>query len=128
MSAVTGNAPQEGASGWGLAWRLARREIKGSVRRFRVFLAALLLGVAAIGTVGSVAEAMRDGIAGNARTLLGGDIELRSLHTAPSETILKTATDFGTVSQTIQMRAMLQAPQDRKLVELKAVDLSLIHI
>ena len=123
MSAVTVNAPQEGASGWGLAWRLARREIKGSVRRFRVFLAALLLGVAAIGTVGSVAEAMRDGIAGNARILLGGDIELRSLHTAPSETILKTATDFGTVSQTIQMRAMLQAPQDRKLVELKAVDI-----
>ena len=49
-----------GQSGWGLAWRLARREIRGSVARFRVFLGALMLGVAAIGTVGSVAEAMRD--------------------------------------------------------------------
>ena len=35
-----------------------------------------MLGVAAIGTVGSVAEAMRDGIDGNARLLLGGDVLL----------------------------------------------------
>ena len=68
-----------GDSGWGLAWRLARREIRGSLSRFRVFLGALMLGVAAIGTVGSVAEAMRDGISGNARLLLGGDIEMRTL-------------------------------------------------
>lgn len=122
MTMTNNTTPAIGASGWGLAWRLARREIKGSVRRFRVFLAALLLGVAAIGTVGSVAEAMRDGIAGNARILLGGDIELRSLHTAPDENILGTSAAFGTISQTIQMRAMLTAPNDRKLVELKAVD------
>ncbi|MEK9936097.1 MAG: hypothetical protein VW619_06660, partial [Rhodobiaceae bacterium] len=68
-----------GDSGWRLAWRMARREIRGSVARFRVFLGALMLGVAAIGTVGSVAEAMRTGIAGNAQLLLGGDVELRSL-------------------------------------------------
>jgi len=114
--------PREGAANWGLAWRLARREIKGSVRRFRVFLAALLLGVAAIGTVGSVAESMRDGIAGNAQILLGGDIELRSRHTAPDDIILDTAARYGAVAKTIQMRAMLIAPSDRKLVELKAVD------
>ena len=48
-----------GDSGWRLAWRMARREIRGSVARFRVFLGALMLGVAAIGTVGSVAEAMK---------------------------------------------------------------------
>ena len=41
-----------GESGWALAWRIARREIRGSVARFRVFLGALMLGVAAIGTVG----------------------------------------------------------------------------
>ena len=26
-----------GESGWALAWRMARREIRGSVARFRVF-------------------------------------------------------------------------------------------
>ena len=109
-------------SDWKLAWLFARREVRGSVRRFRVFLMALLLGVAAIGTVGSVAEAMRSGIADNARVLLGGDIELRSRHTAPTPDIVAAAAGFGTVSATVQMRAMLQTADDRKLVELKAVD------
>ena len=43
---------------WQFAWRLAQREMRGSLRKFRVFLGALLIGVAAIGTVGSVAESM----------------------------------------------------------------------
>ena len=111
-----------GHSDRALAWCFALREVRGSVRRFRVFLMALLLGVAAIGTVGSVAEAMRDGIANNARVLLGGDIELRSLHTAPSKAVRDAASRHGTLSNTVQMRAMLQTDDDRKLVELKAVD------
>ena len=111
-----------GQSGWGLAWRLARREIRGSVARFRVFLGALMLGVAAIGTVGSVAEAMRDGIASNARLLLGGDIEMRSLYMVPPEEIATLAGSYGTLSRTQNMRAMLQHDDTRKLVALKAVD------
>ena len=111
-----------GGSGWGLAWRLARREIHGSVARFRVFLGALLLGVAAIGTVGSVAEAMRDGIAGNARLLLGGDVELRSLYMPTPDDLIDTAAQYGTLSRTMTMRAMLQVDGERRLVALKAVD------
>ncbi|HBP59438.1 MAG TPA: ABC transporter permease [Alphaproteobacteria bacterium] len=111
-----------GESGWGLAWRLARREIRGSVARFRVFLGALLLGVAAIGTVGSVAEAMRDGIAGNARLLLGGDVELRSLYMPTPDDLIETAAQYGALSRTMTMRAMLQVDGERRLVALKAVD------
>ena len=70
---------------WALAWQFARCELRHSVMRFRIFLAALMLGVAAIGAVGSVAESMRAGIADNARTLLGGDFELSSLHLAPDD-------------------------------------------
>ena len=118
----TGLQLSAGQSGWRLAWRLARREIRGSAARFRVFLGALMLGVAAIGTVGSVAEAMRDGIAGNARLLLGGDIEMRSLYMAPPEEIGTLAGSYGTLSRTQNMRAMLQHDDTRKLVALKAVD------
>ena len=84
-----------GETGWALAWRIARREIRGSVARFKVFLGALMLGVAAIGTVGSVAEAMREGIAGNARLLLGGDVELRSLYMPTPEPVLAAASPHG---------------------------------
>lgn len=108
--------------GWHFAWQLAQREMRGNLSRFRVFLGALLLGVAAIGTVGSVADAMRSGINDNARILLGGDLEISSLHTPPGAEILETAAKFGTVSKVVQMRAMLQASDRRKLVELKAVD------
>ncbi|MGB2160237.1 MAG: ABC transporter permease, partial [Candidatus Puniceispirillaceae bacterium] len=87
-----------------------------------VFLGALMLGVAAIGTVGSVAEAMRSGITGNAQLLLGGDIELRSLYRPTPETVTSIARDYGTLSRSLEMRAMLQAGDERKLVALKAVE------
>ena len=112
---------------WSLAWHFARCEIRGSVARFRVFLAALMLGVAAIGAVGSVAEAMRAGIDNNARSLLGGDFELSSLHIPPEENVLDFASAVGARSDIIQMRAMLgrkktqNQPAARKLVELKVL-------
>ncbi|MFL2845127.1 MAG: ABC transporter permease [Candidatus Puniceispirillaceae bacterium] len=58
----------------------------------------------------------------NARILLGGDLEISSLHTPPKDKIINAATALGKVSLVIQMRAMLQAGGRRKLVELKAVD------
>ena len=107
---------------WRFAWTIARREIRGSLVNFKAFLGALILGVAAIGTVGSVAEAMRAGIKDNARILLGGDIELSSIHQPPSDEILTEAKNYGKLSRVVQMRAMLEANGIRKLVELKAVD------
>ena len=96
---------------WSLAWHFAKCEVRGSVSRFRVFLAALMLGVAAIGAVGSVAEAMRAGIDNNARSLLGGDFELSSLHIPPEQSVLDFADNAGTRSDILQMRAMLGNPE-----------------
>ena len=113
---------------WRLAWQFARCELRHSVMRFRIFLAALMLGVAAIGAVGSVAQSMRSGITDNARTLLGGDFELSSLHVPPDSTLLAEVAAQAKTSQIVQMRAMLGTGQTdegspaRKLVELKAVD------
>ncbi len=113
---------------WSLAWQFARCELRHSVIRFRIFLAALMLGVAAIGAVGSVAESMRSGITDNGRMLLGGDFELSSLHVAPDNELLDKVRQTATLSEIIQMRAMLSKETGtenvakRKLVELKAVD------
>ena len=113
---------------WSLAWQFARCELRHSVMRFRIFLAALMLGVAAIGAVGSVAESMRSGITDNGRMLLGGDFELSSLHVAPDKDLLDKVRQTASLSEIIQMRAMLGKESDtkhegiRKLVELKAVD------
>ncbi len=62
------------------AWRLARRELRGGLRGFGVFLACLFLGVFAIAAIGSFSAAARQGLLDDARALLGGDLEL---HLAP---------------------------------------------
>ena len=72
-----------------LAFRLARRELRGSLGRFRVFLIALTLGVTAIGAVGSIAESMRYGIAKNSRLMFGGDLAASSTHKALPNAILE---------------------------------------
>src|SRR6185437_17122619 len=57
-----------------LSLRFAVRELRAGVRGFRIFLACLALGVAAIAAASSTAEAFRRGLAEEARTILGGDL------------------------------------------------------
>ena len=59
-----------------LAARLARRELRGGFQGFRIFLACLALGVAAITAVGSVRQAIQSGLTQEGATLLGGEAQL----------------------------------------------------
>ena len=53
-----------------LALTLARREMRGGIRGFRVFIACLALGVAAIAGVGSLADGVTHGLRDDGRRLL----------------------------------------------------------
>ncbi len=46
------------------------------MKGFRIFLACLALGVAAIAAASSTAEAFRQGLATQAREILGGDLSV----------------------------------------------------
>ncbi|MGU9962466.1 MAG: ABC transporter permease [Candidatus Puniceispirillales bacterium WSBS_2018_MAG_OTU23] len=109
-----------------LAFRIAKRELRGSLSKFRVFLIALTLGVTAIGAVGSIADAMRYGIAINSRLIFGGDLDASSTHKPAPQTVLAEMAKYGKTSSIVQMRAMLGGVKDdqpiRRLVSLKAVD------
>ena len=109
-----------------LAARFARRELRGGLRGFRVFVICLTLGVAAIAGVGSVSESVTGGIERDARSLLGGDISLRLLHRPVTAEQRSYISDRGDLSEVIEMRAMARSAGDRaakrSLVELKAVD------
>ena len=108
-----------------LALRLARRELRGGLRGFRIFLACLTLGVAAIAAVGSVSEAMLTGLASNGRTLLGGDLDVRLVHREATPEQRAWMEARAQVSEVAEMRTMLRAPEpddSRMLVELRAVD------
>ena len=66
-------------SGLGLALRFARRELRSGLAGFRIFLAALTLGVAAIAGVGSLGEAFLTGLSEHPRSAVGEGprVELR---------------------------------------------------
>ena len=56
-----------------LAWRFALRELRGGLRGFRLLLACLALGVAALAAVGTVRAAIEAGLEAEGAALLGGD-------------------------------------------------------
>ncbi len=120
-------------NGLGLAWRLARRELRGGFAGFRIFLACLALGVAAIAAVGWISASMTGGLNADARELLGGDISLRfNNRVFSAEQNAWLGRNTARLSSSLEMRAMA-APENpdaakgrngrrRSLVELKAVD------
>jgi putative ABC transport system permease protein len=107
-----------------LALRLARREMRGGLRGFGIFLACLTLGVAAIAGVGSLSAAVDAGLKGDARVVLGGDLEFHLINRPASEAQLAALRQGGALSEVEQMRAMARRPDGarRSLIELKAVD------
>ncbi|RVV97442.1 FtsX-like permease family protein [Mesobaculum littorinae] len=110
-----------------VAARIARRELRGGLRGFRVFLACLALGVAAIAAVGIVRDSIRAGLDREGATLLGGDasVELTYRFADPGE---RAAIDAraDAVSEIVEFRSMAVVPRDgdadRALTEVKGVD------
>jgi len=108
----------------GLAWRLARRELRGGVGGFRVFIACLALGVAVIAGVGSLSASVGAGLKADARAMLGGDVDLHLVHREATAEQRAYLGKSGTLSEVTDMRAMARTLDgaERSLIELKAVD------
>ncbi|QDL90731.1 FtsX-like permease family protein [Paroceanicella profunda] len=110
------------------ALRIARRELRGGLSGFRVFLACLALGVAAIAAVGSVRSAIDAGLRAEGAVILGGDAEMRLTYRAatPEERAFMEARATA-VSEVFDFRSMLTTTgpagaRDRALTQVKAVD------
>src|SRR5580704_5435637 len=117
------NAAPSSWSQLSYALRLARRELRGGVRGFRVFLACLVLGVGAIAGIGSLTEAVVAGIRGDARLLLGGDVSARLTYRPAGEAERQFLAASGTLSEVAKLRAMARSLDGarRSLIELQAV-------
>jgi putative ABC transport system permease protein len=107
-----------------LAFRFARRDLRGGVKGLRIVLACLALGVAAITAVGTLRAGVEAGIAADGSRILGGEVEVASQQgPLPQEAIDWFAANNARLSRVTAMRAMAVAPDgERTLVELKAVD------
>ena len=107
-----------------LALRVALRELRGGLAGFRVFLACLALGVAAIAAVGSVRAAIEAGLAREAAALLGGDAEVEFAYrfADPDERAWMEGAARA-VSGIVDFRSLAAgADGERTLVQVKAVD------
>ena len=105
-----------------LAWRIARRELRGGVRGFWVFLMCLALGVAAIAAIGTVRAAIEAGLQEQGAVILGGDIEVQLTYRYADERERGWFEAQGDVSEVVDFRSMLVAGEDRALTQVKAVD------
>lgn len=114
-----------GDASWRAVPGLVRRELRGGLKGFRIFVACLALGVGAIATVGSITSAVVGGLARDARSLLGGDLSIRLFYRdlSPEEQTYLSQSARA-MSGFIEMRAMarFEKADSRTLVQVKAVD------
>jgi putative ABC transport system permease protein len=107
-----------------VAVRFASRELRGGLRGFRVFLACIVLGVAAIAVVASLARGMNESIAREGQALLGGDLSVELVHRRVDPAEQAYLESLGEVSLAATLRAMARRVdgEDQTLVEWKAFD------
>lgn len=114
-----------GGESFALAVRFARRELRSGLSGFRIFLASLTLGVAAIAGVGSLGEAFLTGLSEQGRTLLGGDVRMQRPYRPAEDNERAFMAGYGAVSESASLRSMAadaRNPEKRALIDLKAVD------
>ncbi len=110
-----------------IASRLAWREMRGGLRGFRVFLACLALGVAAIAAVGTVRAGIEAGLTKEGAALLGGDAEVKFTYRFAREDELNWLNSIAeAVSETVDFRSMIVIGSgntaERSLTQVRAVD------
>ncbi len=110
-----------------IAARLARRELRGGLRGFRIFLACLALGVAAIAAVGTVRAGIEAGLTANGAALLGGDAEVELTYRFARDDELAFMNGIADkVSETLDFRSMAVVTRgdetERGLTQVRAVD------
>jgi putative ABC transport system permease protein len=117
-------SPRPAAARLPLTLRLALRELRGGLSGFRVFIACIALGVAAISGVTSIAASLSGGLGREGRRILGGDLTYSLVNREASPTERAALAERGPLSEVATLRAMAVAGEGAALVELKAVDAS----
>ena len=104
--------------------RFALRDLRGGLKNYGVFIACLVLGVTAIVGVAATSRALREGMAEQGATLLGGDINFARAQGGPSDGERSFFDAHGRTSEVVTLRAMGRRTDadQAALVEIKSVD------
>ncbi len=105
--------------------RFALRDLLGDPRGFGIFVACIIIGVAAISGVSGLSRSLAEGLAREGRTILGGDasFSLVARDLTPEQRAFFQAR--GRLSEVSLMRAMARRDDgEAAMVEIKAIDLA----
>ena len=107
--------------------RLARRELRGGLKGFRILIGCLALGVAAIAAVGSIKQAIEAGLSAEGATLLGGNAEAEFTYRFASAEERAWLLDISDrMSEIVDFRSMVllerRGEKERALTQVKAID------
>ncbi len=106
-----------------LILNFARRDLRGGLRGFGIFIACIAIGVAAITAVATVSRGLTDSLAREGRTILGADAAFVTLQREATADELAWLKARGLVAPVAYLRAMARAENgDSMLVEGKAVE------
>ena len=122
---MAGEESPKGGPRLPLAFRLAAREMRGGLAGFRLFIACLALGVAAIAGILSFSRAVEEGLRADAREILGGDVAVSLLYREATPEQMEFMKSRGQFVRWIDSRAMARPvkPDGRPtLVQMKAVE------
>jgi putative ABC transport system permease protein len=111
----------------GFAVRLAWRETRGAGRQLALLFACVAIGVGALVGVGSFADNLDRTLTREAKALLGGDLEIRSvrpLEGAAEEPLARAVAAGAAVTRVRELVTMARDPRSGRtiVVELKAVE------
>jgi len=107
--------------------RIAMRELRGGIGKFRILVVCLALGVASVTAIGLVQSGIEQSLEKQGATILGGDIEMefayRYANPKEQEWMEENA---SMISEIVEFRSMAVASEDgeieRALTQIKAVD------
>lgn len=123
---MTPTAAPSAASLWHLAWRQLVRDFRAG--ELRLLVVAVTLAVAALTAVGFFADRLNNGLARDARQLLGGDAIIASDQPAPPAFAAKAREMGLVVATSATFPSMGRAPDDKggasRLVGVKSVSAS----
>lgn len=108
-----------------LALTYAVRDLRGTFSSLRIVLLCLFLGVAAIAAIQFTSHTVLSGIEKNGRSILGGDLVIRTIFNPAPDNLRQWLTQRGgQLTDTTEARVMLAntTDGDSTLVELKAVE------
>ncbi len=110
-----------------VAAKFARRELRGGLKGFRIFLLCLTFGVAAIAAIGTVRSSIQAGLEREGAALLGGDAEMEFTYRfATEDEWVWMNAKADRVSEVAEFRSMAVVTRDdqteRGLTQIKAID------